>query len=136
MVVNPIECFQRRTDLPFYDGILKNPDYHKRAKGLKANIIEMSPKEYLRKCESMGATRADVDEKLVGSYIQLVQNGEMMPMPVLDYSRMEQEGRHRALVAERLELKQMPVLVVEKMSDAEWKDFMKTHHPERYNRMV
>jgi len=130
-----MECFQKRTDLSFYDGILKNPDYHKRAKALKANIIEISPKEYLRKCESMGATLTDVDEKLVDSYLKRVQNGEMMPMPILDYNRMEQEGRHRALVAKRLEIKQIPVLVVEKMSDDEWKDFMKTHHPELYKRM-
>ena len=131
-----MECFLDKTSLSFYDGILKNPDYHKRAKALKATIMEMSPQEYLRRCDSMGATRTVVDEKLIDTYVQRIQSGEMMPMPILDYSRMEQEGRHRALVAERLELKQIPVLIVEKMSDDEWKDFMKTHYPELYERMV
>ena len=129
-------CFLDRTSLSFYDGILKNPDYHNRDKALKATIMEMSPQEYLRRCDSMGATRIVVDEKLVDTYVQRIQSGEMMPMPILDYSRMEQEGRHRALVAERLALEQIPVLIVEKMPDDEWKDFMKTHYPELYERMV
>ena len=35
-----------------------------------------------------------------------------MPIPVLDYNDMSQEGRHRAVVAKELGVEEIPVLVV------------------------
>ena len=35
-----------------------------------------------------------------------------MPMPMLDYNDMSQEGRHRAVVAQQLNIEEIPVLIV------------------------
>ncbi len=53
-----------------------------------------------------------IDYELVKEYKQRTLEGSKMPIPVLDYSNMSQEGRHRSIVAMELGVEKMPVLVV------------------------
>ena len=55
-----------------------------------------------------------VIKKYVDLYYDKTKKGSKMPLPVLDFEGNNQEGRHRAMVAEKLGLKKMPVLIVEK----------------------
>jgi len=116
--------------------MMSNPDYHKRAKGIKFTIKYMSPDTYLKKCREMGKTDVGVDDALIQQYCNRARLGEKMPMPVIDYRIGEQEGRHRAHVAKKLQLKRMPVLLVYKMSETEWKTYIKKHHSKLYKRMI
>ena len=54
----------------------------------------------------------DTRKSLIEKYKERTLEGSKMPMPVLDYDKLEQEGRHRAVVAMELEVEEIPVLVV------------------------
>ena len=122
--------FSKSTDMPYYDSMMKNPEYFKRNKGVTYKIKYMSPDEYLDKCYEihcqryieMGKTpptkerymRFAIEESLAKKYADLMKKGEKFPIPVLDYNIMNQEGRHRAYAAKLLGVKEIPVLVVKK----------------------
>lgn len=98
----------------------------------KAQIVEMSPKEYLqRTAYDIFAKRPDVYRNGLPTYedevrtamadaehtmnlVNLMQNGTKMYMPMLNYDELEQEGRHRAVAATMLGIEKMPVLIVPK----------------------
>jgi len=109
------------TDMPMYDNMLTNAGYHASKKGRNVSIEIMGPMDYIRnllKLEGRGTKSIEqelraVDTTTVGKYTQRAQAGEKMPMPVLDRMYGEQEGRHRAMVAEKLGLRDMPVMVIE-----------------------
>lgn len=111
--------FSNTTDLSFYDGIIKYPEYHKQAKGMCGRIVHMSPDKYFEGSAKIQKTsalrqREMVYDQLVKKYIKRSNAGGKMPLTVLDFEGNNQEGRHRAMVAEKLGLKKMPVLIVEK----------------------
>lgn len=109
------------TGMSYYNDFLteEGASYMLKAKGLKAYIAEMSPKEYLTRCakEIFKSTienqvRALSKENLP-RYKGLMQSGTKFDMPVLNYAETTQEGRHRAYVANELGIKKIPVLIVE-----------------------
>lgn len=82
-------------------------------------IAEMSPEEYLKRCAYDIFTDATIESTIHGTtessikkYADMMQSGTEFDLPYLDYSRQEQEGRHRALAAYYLGIDKIPVLVV------------------------
>lgn len=129
--------FKKTTDVPYYDQGMQNKDYMKRAKQKKFKIKYMSPKKYIKEAGKIQKSDEETQRKmivpeLVDKYHQRSESGERMPMPYLDYSEgtRGQEGRHRVAVAEKMGAKEVPVLVVEQMSDKEWEKFMRKNHPD------
>jgi hypothetical protein len=109
----------KRTSVPKYDEMLDDPPYYTK-KGLSVKLESMSPKEYLMACAKIfrsteAQQRQSVDDKLVDKYYERALNGEKMPVLVMNYATEDQNGRHRALVAEKLGLKSIPVLVIRKI---------------------
>jgi len=107
------------TDMPFYNSLLKNPEYAEKNKGLKVSVKMMSPEQYLEDVSKMqGITSAEqvsfIDDKLIDKYVDIMKQGVKMPMLVIDEASKLQEGRHRAIVAQKLGIKEIPVLIVEK----------------------
>ena len=101
--------------------------YFRDNKGLVFKIEWMSPEDYLKKVYEIHEIMYNfgVNKKSFEDYIRSVINmdlvevykektleGSKMPMVVLDYSNMSQEGRHRSVVAMELEVEEIPVLVV------------------------
>jgi hypothetical protein len=111
--------FSNKTEMPYYDGILQYPKYHKGYKGVCGEIVLMSPDDYFASCVHARSDLTSycdefnsVDMERVNKYYERALNGEKMPIPVIDKKMGSQEGRHRAMVAKKLELKKIPVLVV------------------------
>jgi len=111
--------FSNKTDMSYYDGILQYPEYHKGYKGVCGKIVLMSPDDYFEECATARSDLTSycdefdsVDMERVNKYYERVLKGEKMPIPVIDKKMHSQEGRHRAMVARKLELKKMPVLLV------------------------
>ena len=109
------------TGMSYYDDFLteSGASYMLKAKGLKAYIAEMSPKEYLTRC-AKEIFRSTIENQVIAlskdnlpKYKQLMQSGTKFDMPVLNYANTTQEGRHRAYVANELGIKKIPVLIVE-----------------------
>lgn len=87
------------------------------------NIIMMSPDEYLKQAYSA------TDERLGGSfegwmasnertkedvvrYADAMKNGDVFPMPWIDYDAGSQDGRNRALAAKLLGMEEIPVGII------------------------
>ena len=109
------------TGMSYYNDFLteEGASYMLKAKGLKAYIAEMSPKEYLTRC-AKEIFRNTIENQVralskdnLSRYKQLMQSGTKFDMPVLNYAGTTQEGRHRAYVANELGIKKIPVLIVE-----------------------
>lgn len=114
------EFFANTTGMPYYDGLLEFPKYHKENKGDCSRIVLMSPDDYFESCANVRTGISSycdefdsVERDRVEKYYQRSLKGEKMPIPVLDKHRCSQEGRHRAMVSKRLGLTKIPVLVVE-----------------------
>lgn len=81
-------------------------------------IASMPPEEYIKRCAYEIFDRATVEsviggtsKETVGKYTDMMAAGAKFDMPYLDYSRGGQEGRHRALAAYNLGIKEIPVFV-------------------------
>lgn len=115
--------FNKKTNMPFYDGIYANPGYHKGAKKLEAEIVIMTPAKYYQEGGKLHKQTPFSQENMVD--LQHVDNiiksiketGSKMNLPMLDYVYMTQEGRHRAKIAMKLGLKEIPVLVVKRTKE-------------------
>ncbi|MFA5025675.1 MAG: ParB N-terminal domain-containing protein [Candidatus Shapirobacteria bacterium] len=115
--------FSKKTDMPFYDGIYSKPEYHRRAKKLEAEIVMLTPAKYYQECGKLHKQTAFSQENIVD--LQHVDNiiksiketGSKMNLPMLDYAYETQEGRHRAKIAQKLGLKEIPVLVVKRVEE-------------------
>ena len=99
--------------------MLKDPEYMAKKKGMVGEIVWMSPQEYIERCEqgfkstgSKGLVRQGRDPKLIKQYAQEMQKGDKFPMLELDYrGGFAQEGLHRAMAAELLGVRKVPVFV-------------------------
>jgi len=109
------------TEMPFYDDMMKNPEYFARKKGLKSRLVQMSPDEYIDTVsknknispEELLQTR---DKALIDEYSKLMKKGHKFPILTLDYSKhkqVSQEGLHRSFAAKRAGIKKVPVLIVD-----------------------
>jgi len=126
------------TGMSYYDAMIqkghitgnRDPvEYFKTNKGITFKIEWMSPEEYLKKEFNMRLKTWDLDDstndlsfedyisnsldfELIEQYKKRTLEGSKMPMPMLDYNDMSQEGRHRAVVAQQLNIEEIPVLIV------------------------
>ena len=130
------------TGMSFYDSMLhkeyiagnRNPvEYFKTNKELTFEIVYMSPTQYLEKSFKIHRNvminaglhglsleryiEINITPDLIQEYTERTLEGSKMPMPVLDYDKLTQEGRHRAIVAMELGMKEIPVLVVRTHED-------------------
>jgi hypothetical protein len=102
------------TDMPLYDDMMKSPEYFKKNKGMTGSIETFTPNEYMTTLNQTSSNTA-IDPKLVDEYAQKMANGEDFPMAVIEYQDgkiVNQEGRHRALAAQKAGVSEMPVLIV------------------------
>lgn len=92
------------------DGIFEQPNYYNVAKGRTAEIIYMSPVEYMELCRK-GFDHTTLDETLRATYKERIEQyakdilkGDLFPLINLEYYRGEfnQEGRHRAMAIQYL----------------------------------
>lgn len=84
------------------EDMMAKPEYFKYEKGRVLEIKHMTPIGYLRESAvihkgNMGREMAMIDAKLVEKYALMMQSGIVFPMPIIDYDRNGQEGRHRAM---------------------------------------
>ena len=102
--------------------------YFKENKGLVFEIVHMSPTHYLEESYKIHRKfstnygipqipfetylKTNIDSDLINEYIERTLEGSKMPIPMLDYDRLTQEGRHRAVVAKELGVEEIPVLIV------------------------
>ena len=113
--------FEKTTDMPFYDDMMNSPDYFRKNKKLAGKIEMMSPYKYYQECGKLHKSSAAKQEEVVDPLrveviLKSIQDkGTKMNLPLLDYAYETQEGRHRAKIAEKLGLKQIPVMVVHKV---------------------
>ena len=111
-----------KTGMSYYDDFLnkKDHDYKKLAKGLQGEIVMMSPDDYITRLGkdifhcSRERVLSGVNWENVKEYAAKMASGTKFDLPMLDLDRETQEGRHRALAAAELGVKQIPILVVTK----------------------
>lgn len=110
--------------------MMTHPAYHKYEKERVLEIKRMTPMQYLRECAKIhngNLTREmnNISQKAVEKYAEKALRGAVFPIPVLDYARKGQEGRHRALAAKMLidagfiRSKTIPVAVIKQVSPSE-----------------
>lgn len=111
-----------KTGMSYYDEFLnhRDHDYKKLAKGLQGEIVMMSPDDYIQSLakdifhKSVDRVMRGVNHENVDKYADKMKNGTKFDMPILNIADETQEGRHRALAAAQLGVKQIPILVVTK----------------------
>lgn len=115
-----------------YDEILdpKWEYYYKFNKHAMATIDSINPIEYLGLCvyaRGQGSIKAELDscnKEYVIKYANLMAQGELFPLCWIDTILHGQEGRHRALAAASLGVRQMPVVIIEPWDyDAQHNEF-------------
>jgi hypothetical protein len=99
------------------------PNYFRDEKGIAAEVVQMSPQEYLEQAsqifrgsgeapnstvESLRESRAEGVQGIVDA----INNGETFASPYLDYKTGNQEGITRALAAEQLGYETIPVTLI------------------------
>jgi len=111
--------------------IMANPDYWREKKGVIGGVQWMTPTQYIQACEigfrnnsSEGLVRGGRNPKLIKKYAFDMKRGDKFPMLELDYRNdyFGQEGLHRAMAAETLKIKKLPVFIMkdspEKLGEA------------------
>lgn len=81
-------------------------------------LIEMSPDDYLNTIHSyfgkdLNHVYKDLSVEGVLDLLQLLKDGVLLDIPLLDFKNNYQDGRHRAIAAKLYGIKLLPVLVVE-----------------------
>lgn len=111
-------CFVQRTGMSYYNDFLTNPKHYCKERGVKFEIVEMAPDEYIKACAELHGSSI-IAEMLMIERSNLIEIKEKMetkgdfPLLLLDFNLNRQEGRHRAVAADILGLKIIPVMVVE-----------------------
>ena len=114
--------FSNETSIPYFDNMLDNPQYFKEEKGVDFVIVQMPPENYIRLLRQsrphINPTLL-VNQSLVNEYADKMKSGTKFPMIYIEYEFREnktiyrgQEGRHRALAAQKAGVKSIPVLIV------------------------
>ena len=112
------EGFETKTTIPHYDEMLLDNEDAKSKGYSYVKVVEMTPLEYLNACSKYawetpvqdGIDFAEQDK--ISRYAEDMKKGDKFPMPVLDLKDHTQEGRHRALTAQKNGIKTIPVLIV------------------------
>jgi len=129
----------KSTGFDFYDALLGDKpykgggdyknlrEYYAAQKGIKGEIVKMSPDEYMQRVAEiqkipLKETLDMIEPKLSDEYFDKMSQGAKFNIPFLDYSteKASQEGRHRVMAAKKLGAKEIPVLIVEKVSQEDF----------------
>ena len=110
--------------------IMANPDYWREKKGVVGSVQWMSPTDYIRACEvgfrrsgTPGLVRDGRNAELIKKYAFDMKRGDKFPMLELDYrdDYFGQEGLHRAMAAEEISIKKVPVFIMKDSPEKEEK---------------
>ena len=105
------------TDLPSYDDMLKRPEYFRERRGIMGRIEYLTPQRYMILAAQLHGVAPEreyemLEEDLVSKFADRMAIGEIFPVPVLDFVKKEQEGRHRVAAAARIGETYVPVFTV------------------------
>lgn len=121
--------FKNETEIIDIDSIFDSPDYFSVAKGRTAEIIYMTPMEYMELCTKR-FWKSTLEEEIastfklrVKKYANDILKGDLFPLISIEYhedNSIDQEGKHRAMAIQYLidnnkipEDTQIPVVIVE-----------------------
>lgn len=101
----------RNPAIPYYDDLLK--------KG-KAEVVEMTPEQYIHECAHYIFTdstfektlRGRIDDADTQKYAKMMRDGIKFYTPYLNYTDEGQEGLHRAIAAYINGIEKIPVIIV------------------------
>ena len=102
--------FKDETEIIDIDDIFTQPNYYNVAKGRTAEIIYITPMEYMELCV-MGFGKTTLEEELRGlnkdrveQYANDILKGDLFPLVNVEYYKdtFYQEGRHRAMAIQYL----------------------------------
>ena len=112
-----------KVGIPKYDDMIADPEYYAKSKKIFFKIVNIPPLEYVK------VAADDFKKEQAISYVDLIKSrlknkGNLEKLKdvknsdilLFDFSNdyMSQEGLHRAIVAHRQKLKEVPVMVVYK----------------------
>jgi len=111
-----------------YAEMFDNPRYFKEEKDRVAEVVVMTPAEYIKRAAQLlrggkGVTEQEVrrqrrfDKPSNIKMREAMEEGQQFTAPYLDYGSISQEGLNRAINAEQLGIKNMPVVVITKVAD-------------------
>lgn len=111
------------TGLGIIDRIIKNPLYHFFARKQEAEILELTPLDFLigtAPTITIYEMESHMDKQKIKEYAEKMKSGIKFPTLVLYYfeNSVEHEGRHRAFAAKSLEIKAIPVLVLKEKKNS------------------
>lgn len=125
--INGKEIFDlHQTGTSYYNDFLTKDgnEYMKKNKGLKGEIVQMSPNEYFKGCAKIFRTSVEDQKRVIMNDTQTMQDleeiasrfGKRFCLPYLNFAHSGQEGRHRmAYAGEKFGWdEKFPVLVVTK----------------------
>ena len=104
--------------------IFTNPEYYREEKDRVAEVVSMTPAEYIKRAaqilnisdkEARRQRRFDSDYNL--GMQEAMEEGQKFGAPYLDYGTIQQEGLNRAISAEQLGIKEIPVVVITRVAD-------------------
>lgn len=91
-----------RVGVSYYDGLLQDPEYYRKRKGVVGSIEYMTPEEYFHACakgfnSTFGAQVNRLSPAAVQDVKDVLDRGISLTVPYLNYSEnsFAQEGRHR-----------------------------------------
>ena len=97
---NPFD--PNRVGVSYYDGLLQDPEYYRKRKGVVGSIEYMTPEEYFHACakgfnSTFGAQVNRLSPEAVQDVKDVLDRGISLTIPYLNYSEnsFAQEGRHR-----------------------------------------
>lgn len=109
--------FRQETTVPKIDEAIDNPIYFAEQKNRKARLFFLKPADYFvaaaknRGFGSEQTERGEVLEENARKYAEAAKQGAKFPALNLDFTTGDQEGRHRARMAEILKLPYVPVFI-------------------------
>ena len=120
-----LALFRNETTIPEIDDTFKDPVYFAEHKNRKVKVIFLTPSDYLKACaknrgfDSEQTERGEVNEAKVQTYVEDARRGEKFPALSLNLVTGDQEGRHRARVAEETGVAYVPVFVYDYYQEPE-----------------
>jgi hypothetical protein len=117
-VTEKLNPWEDKTDLPDVDDAREKPEYFREKKNIEVIDVDMTPQQYLKEAaKGFGTTVKDLRRQRAGDHqeamVEAMRNGDKFPRLYLDNKDggFGQEGIHRAIAAERLGVKTVPVAV-------------------------